>query len=84
VPLAQGSNQIEISARGSDGLTTRAMVIVYYQTTAQRSVDLEIFLENERKFQLELSAWERPRKKSKRDVDRLRQRGANPGHQCGK
>lgn len=82
VPLTQGSNQIEVSVRGSDGSTNRATLTVYYQTTAaQRAVDLEIFLENERKLELEIERLGRTSAEIQREVERLRQPGANAeGH----
>lgn len=52
VPLSEGANQIEVFARASDGTTSRANVTVYYHGGTQRSLDLEIFLEKEKKLQV--------------------------------
>jgi hypothetical protein len=81
VPLAQGPNQIEVLARGNDGSINRANVTVYYQTGAQRALDLEIFLENEKKLQVEIERLGKTPEEIQREVERLRQQNANPGRQ---
>ena len=81
VPLAVGANQIEVFARAGDGSTNRAKVTVYYQAGTQKSLDLEIFLEKEKKLQLEIERLGKTGEEIQRDVERLRQQGVNAGRQ---
>jgi hypothetical protein len=74
IPLAEGANQLEVFARSSDGATNRANVTVYYQAGAQKSLDLEIFLEREKKLQVEIERLGKTREQVQLEADRLRQR----------
>jgi len=51
VPVAEGSNQITVIARGSDGSVGRQSITVEYRSGNQKSLELEVFLERERKLQ---------------------------------
>jgi len=73
VPVAEGRNQIDVFARASDGATGRASVTLYYQTGTQRSLDLEVFLEKERKLKLEVERLGRSQAEIQRDVERSRE-----------
>jgi len=73
VPVAEGRNQIDVFARASDGATGRASVTLYYQTGTQRSLDLEVFLEKERKLKLEVERLGRSQGEIQRDVERSRE-----------
>jgi hypothetical protein len=81
VPLVQGPNQIEVSVRASDGSTSRANVTLYYETGTQRAVDLEIFLEKEKKLQVEIERLGKTPEEIHREVELLRQRGASAAFQ---
>ena len=72
VPLAQGRNQLEVFARGSDGSTNRGRVTVYYQPGTQRSLDLEIFLEKEKKLQVEIERLGKTGEDIQAEVERNR------------
>jgi Mg-chelatase subunit ChlD len=48
VPIVEGANQIEVLARTNDGSIGRGRVTVQYQPGGVRSLDLEIFLEDEK------------------------------------
>ena len=78
IPLAEGPNQIEVFARAGDGSTNRANVTVYYQAGTQRSLDLEVFLEKEKKLQIEIERLGKTAEEIQREVERLRQRSVNP------
>jgi hypothetical protein len=73
VPVAEGRNQIEVFARASDGSSGRDSITIYYQSGAQKSLDLEIFLEKERKLQLEVERLGRSPAEIQRDVERHRE-----------
>jgi hypothetical protein len=75
VPVVEGSNQIEVYARASDGTNGRDSVTVYYQTGTQKSLDLEVFLEKEKKLKLEVERLGRSPEDIQRDVERNREDG---------
>lgn len=80
VPVIEGSNQIDVFARASDGSTGRDSITVYYQTGTQKSLDLEVFLEKERKLKLEVERLGKSQAEIQRDVERGRedsQRGSS-------
>jgi von Willebrand factor type A domain len=79
VPLREGPNQLEVLARASDGTTNRANVTVHYQPGGQKSVDLEIFLEKEKKLQVEIERLGKTAEEIHMDVERLRQQGSVSG-----
>jgi Mg-chelatase subunit ChlD len=81
VPLAQGPNQIEVLVRASDGSTNRANVAVYYQSGTQLAVDLEIFLEKEKKLEVEIERLGKTAEEIQREVEVLRRQNANAGPQ---
>ena len=49
VPVVEGLNRIQVLVRASDGSIGRETISVQYEPGAQRSLDLEIFLENEKR-----------------------------------
>jgi hypothetical protein len=73
VPVAEGRNQIDVIARASDGANGRASITVNYQTGTQKSLDLEVFLERERKLKLEVERLGRSPAEIQRDVERARE-----------
>ncbi len=54
VQVAEGKNQIDVYVRASDGSSGRDTITVFYQTGNQKSLDLEVFLEREKKLKLEV------------------------------
>ena len=75
VPVVEGRNQIEVSARASDGSNGRAMITVDYQSGTQKSLELEVFLDKEKKLQLEVDRLGRSSAEIQREVERNRQDG---------
>ncbi|HSK31116.1 MAG TPA: VWA domain-containing protein [Candidatus Limnocylindria bacterium] len=73
VPVAEGRNQIDVLARATDGANGRASITVFYQTGTQKSLDLEVFLEKERKLKLEVERLGRNPAEIQRDVERNRE-----------
>jgi hypothetical protein len=73
VPVVEGRNQIDVFARASDGANGRDSVTVYYQPSNQKSLELEVFLEKEKKLQLEVERLGRSPTEIQRDVDRNRE-----------
>jgi hypothetical protein len=73
VPVVEGRNQIDVFARASDGTTGRDTVTIYYQSGTQKSLDLEVFLEKERKLKLEVERLGRSQAEIQRDVERGRE-----------
>jgi len=73
VPVAEGRNQIDVYARASDGSNGRDSITVFYQSGTQKSLDLEVFLEKERKLKLEVERLGRSATEIQRDVERNRE-----------
>ena len=73
VPVVEGRNQIDVFARASDGTTGRDTVTIYYQSGTQKSLDLEVFLEKEKKLKLEVERLGRSQAEIQRDVERSRE-----------
>jgi hypothetical protein len=75
VPVVEGRNQIDVYARASDGANGRDSITVFYQAGTQKSLDLEVFLEKERKLKLEVERLGRSPTEIQRDVERNREDG---------
>ena len=73
VPVAEGRNQIDVYARASDGSNGRDSITVFYQPGTQKSLELEVFLEKEKKLKLEVERLGRSSADIQRDVERNRQ-----------
>ena len=76
VPVVEGRNQIEVLARSSDGSSGRATITIVYQSGTQKSLELEVFLDKEKKLQLEVDRLGRSPSEIQREVERNRQDGA--------
>jgi Mg-chelatase subunit ChlD len=73
VPVAEGRNQIDVLARGSDGTNSRESITVYYQPGTQKSLELEVFLEKEKNLQLEVDRLGKSPAEIQREVERNRE-----------
>lgn len=73
VPVVEGRNQIDVVARASDGSNASDSIAIYYQSGSQKSLDLEIFLEKEKKLELEIKRLGRSPAEIQRDVERNRE-----------
>jgi len=73
VPVVEGRNQIDVFARASDGSNGRDSIVVFYQPSNQKSLELEVFLEKEKKLQLEVERLGKSQADIQRDVERNRQ-----------
>jgi len=73
VPVVEGRNQIEVSARASDGSTGRDSITVYYQSGNQKSLELEVFLEKERNLKLQVERLGKSQAQIEQDVERNRE-----------
>jgi hypothetical protein len=73
VPVVEGRNQIEVIARASDGSNGRDSITIYYQSGTQKSLELEVFLEKERKLKLEVDRLGRSPEEIQREVERNRE-----------
>lgn len=73
VPVVEGRNQIDVFARGSDGSNGRDSITIFYQSGTQKSLELEVFIEKERKLKLEVERLGRTPAEIQRDVERNRQ-----------
>jgi hypothetical protein len=76
VPVVDGRNQIEALARANDGSTGRDAVTIIYQSGNQKSLELEVFLERERKLKLEVERLGRSPAEIQREVERNRDDGS--------
>jgi hypothetical protein len=81
LPVVEGKNQIDVLARSSDGANGRASVTVFYQSGTQKSLELEIFLEREKKLKLEVERLGKTPEEIQRDVERQRQDSLRRQHQ---
>src|SRR5918995_2290170 len=75
VPVIEGRNQIDVLARASDGSNGRASVTVHYQSGNQRSLELDVFLEKEKKLNLEIERLGKSPAEIQQDIERGRQDG---------
>jgi len=75
VPVVEGRNQIEVLARASDGSSGGATITVDYQSGTRKSLELEVFLDKEKKLQLEVDRLGRSSAEIQREVERNRQDG---------
>jgi len=73
LPVVEGRNQIDVFARASDGSNGSDSITVYYQSGTQKSLELEIFLEKEKKLDLEIKRLGRSPAEIQRDVERNRE-----------
>jgi hypothetical protein len=73
VPVVEGRNQIDVFARASDGSNGRDSVTIYYQSGTQKSLELEVFLEKEKKLKLEVDRLGRSPTEIKREVEQNRE-----------
>jgi hypothetical protein len=60
-------------ARASDGTSGRDSITIFYQSGTQKSLELEVFLEKERKLKLEVERLGRSPAEIQRDVERNRE-----------
>jgi Mg-chelatase subunit ChlD len=75
LPVAEGRNQIDVFARASDGSNANHSITVYYQPGKQKSLDLEVFLDKEKKLDLEIKRLGRTQEEIQKDVERNREQG---------
>jgi hypothetical protein len=70
VPVVEGLNRIQVLGRASDGSVARQTITVHYQPGKERSLALEVFLENEKRS-LDLEVLLEREKSLKLEVERL-------------
>ena len=75
VPVTEGRNQIDVLARASDGSNARDTITIYYQSGNQKSLELEVVLEQEKNLQLEVDRLGKSSGEIQREVERNRQDG---------
>lgn len=75
VPVIEGRNQIDVFARASDGSNARDSIAVHYQSGNQKSLELEVFLEKEKKLKLEVERLGKSQEEIHQDIERARQDG---------
>lgn len=77
VPVAEGANRIQVLARADDGRTRQESISVYYQRSQQRALDVEVFLERERKLRSGLQTLGKNEEQLEREVRRAREESAS-------
>jgi Mg-chelatase subunit ChlD len=77
VPVTEGLNRIRVSARASDGSIGRETVSVHYQPGGDRSLDLEVFLDKEKRLDLEVERLGKTPEQIQREIDSSRQVSGN-------
>lgn len=75
VPVIEGRNQIDVFARASDGSNGRDSITLHYQSGNQKSLELEVFLEREKKLKLEVERLGKTQEEIQQDIERARQGG---------
>jgi Mg-chelatase subunit ChlD len=75
VPAIEGRNQIDVFARASDGSNGKDSVTINYQSGNQKSLELEVFLEREKKLKLEVERLGKSQAEIQQDIERGRQDG---------
>jgi hypothetical protein len=75
LPVIEGRNQIDVFARASDGSNGKDSVTVNYQSGNQKSLELEVFLEREKKLKLEVERLGKSQAEIQQDIERARQDG---------
>lgn len=73
VPVVEGMNQIQVSARASNGTTSQDSISVYYARGQQRSVDVEVFLEKEKKLKVEVEKLGKSQEEIQKEIERSKQ-----------
>ena len=72
VPVTDGRNRIDVLARASDGSSGSDSITVHYVAGTQKSLDLEIFLEREKKLQVEIDRLGKSPAEIQLEVERKR------------
>jgi Mg-chelatase subunit ChlD len=75
VPVIEGRNQIDVFARASDGSNGKDSVTIHYHSGNQKSLELEVFLEREKKLKLEVERLGKSEAEIQEDIERARQDG---------
>jgi hypothetical protein len=75
VPVIEGRNQIDVFARASDGSNGKDSITINYQSGNQKSLELEVFLEREKKLKLEVERLGKSQAEIQQDIERGRQDG---------
>jgi len=73
VQVVEGRNQIDVIARASDGSTGKDSTTVYYQSGAQKSLELEVFLEREKNLKLEVERLGKSQAEIQQETERSRE-----------
>ena len=73
VPLVPGLNKIQVLVRSGDGMLGKDAITVYYQPGAERSLDLEVFLEREKSLKLEVERLGKTPEQIQTDIERNRE-----------
>ena len=75
VPVAEGRNRIDVFARASDGSNGKDSITIDYRSGNQKSLELEVFLEREKKLKLEVERLGKTQAEIQEDIKRARQDG---------
>jgi von Willebrand factor type A domain len=75
IPVIEGRNQIDVFARASDGSNGKDSISINYHSGNQRSLELEVFLESEKKLKLEVERLGKSQAEIQQDIERARQDG---------
>src|SRR5215471_11234868 len=73
VQVVEGRNQIDVIARASDGSTGKDSITVNYQSGAQKSLELEVFLEREKNLKLEVERLGKSQAEIQQETERSRE-----------
>lgn len=81
IPVVEGLNRIQVTARAGDGSIGRHSISVHYERGTQRSLELEVFLAREKNLKLEVERLGRTKEELQREIDRGREEGLRRSQQ---
>ena len=73
VPVVEGANRIQVVARASDGSLARDTITVNYRRSDQRSVDVQVYLENEKSLDLQVERLGRSKEAVDQEINQNRE-----------
>jgi hypothetical protein len=73
VPVVEGANRIQVVARASDGSLARDSITVNYRRSDQRSLDVQVFLENEKTLDLQVERLGRTKETIDQEINQNRE-----------
>jgi hypothetical protein len=81
VPVVAGINRVQVLARSSDGSVARDAITINYQPSSERSLKLQIFLEQEKTLDSQVDRLGKSREAVEKEIDQARGQGLSRSQQ---